>query len=261
MADIHAPLRAGTDIVFLGGLIRYILEEGEILQGLRRPLHQRRDPHQRGLSRTPRTRRPVLRLRPGREAAIVRRLVVELRRAQEGRALEPAQAGARTTRNPSAPAPASLGSGPPKVDPTLQHPRCVFQILRRHYARYTPEMVEEVCGTPEGDVPEGRRGARGEFGARPDLGDLLRGRLDAAHHGRPDDPGLDDRPAPPGQHRPARRRDPGPPGTRVDPGLHRHPHPLQPPARLPQHPQRAESRTTPWPTTSRPRCQPPRATG
>ncbi|MBW0094097.1 formate dehydrogenase, partial [Pseudonocardia sp. KRD-188] len=33
-------------------------------------------------------------------------------------------------------------------DPTLQHPRCVFQILKRHYARYTPEMVERVCGTP-----------------------------------------------------------------------------------------------------------------
>jgi len=30
----------------------------------------------------------------------------------------------------------------------LQHPRCVFQILRRHYSRYTPEMVERVCGTP-----------------------------------------------------------------------------------------------------------------
>ncbi len=35
-------------------------------------------------------------------------------------------------------------------DPTLQHPRCVFQILRRHFARYTPEKVAEVCGcTPE----------------------------------------------------------------------------------------------------------------
>ena len=37
---------------------------------------------------------------------------------------------------------------PPRTDPTLQDPRCVFQILRRHYARYTPEMVEQVCGTP-----------------------------------------------------------------------------------------------------------------
>ncbi len=35
-------------------------------------------------------------------------------------------------------------------DPTLQHPRCVFQILKRHFARYTPEFVSGICGcTPE----------------------------------------------------------------------------------------------------------------
>jgi formate dehydrogenase major subunit len=34
-------------------------------------------------------------------------------------------------------------------DPTLQHPRCVYQILKRHYARYTPEVVERVCGVPQ----------------------------------------------------------------------------------------------------------------
>jgi len=33
-------------------------------------------------------------------------------------------------------------------DETLQHPRCVFQILKRHYARYTPQMVQEICGVP-----------------------------------------------------------------------------------------------------------------
>ncbi|MDQ2679692.1 MAG: molybdopterin-dependent oxidoreductase, partial [Candidatus Eremiobacteraeota bacterium] len=33
-------------------------------------------------------------------------------------------------------------------DPTLQHPRCVFQILKRHFSRYTAEMVESLCGTP-----------------------------------------------------------------------------------------------------------------
>src|SRR5205823_6615705 len=36
----------------------------------------------------------------------------------------------------------------PARDETLQHPRSVFQILKRHYARYTPEMVERVCATP-----------------------------------------------------------------------------------------------------------------
>jgi formate dehydrogenase major subunit len=34
----------------------------------------------------------------------------------------------------------------PVTDPTLQDPQCVFQILRRHFARYTPEMVAQVCG-------------------------------------------------------------------------------------------------------------------
>ena len=33
-------------------------------------------------------------------------------------------------------------------DETLQHPRCVFQLLRKHFARYTPEIVEETCGIP-----------------------------------------------------------------------------------------------------------------
>jgi formate dehydrogenase major subunit len=37
----------------------------------------------------------------------------------------------------------------PTLDPTLQHPRCVWQILKRHYASYTPEMVERVCGIPQ----------------------------------------------------------------------------------------------------------------
>ncbi|MFE4176558.1 formate dehydrogenase [Streptomyces sp. NPDC056909] len=48
----------------------------------------------------------------------------------------------------------SHGSGGPKAearparDETLRHPRCVYQILKRHYARYTPELVEETCGIP-----------------------------------------------------------------------------------------------------------------
>ncbi len=36
--------------------------------------------------------------------------------------------------------------GEPERDPTLQHPNCVLNILRRHYARYTPDKVAEVCG-------------------------------------------------------------------------------------------------------------------
>ncbi|MFV0454995.1 MAG: formate dehydrogenase-N subunit alpha [Pseudomonas sp.] len=36
-------------------------------------------------------------------------------------------------------------------DDTLQHPRCVFNLLRKHVERYTPEMVSSICGTPQED--------------------------------------------------------------------------------------------------------------
>src|SRR4029453_15651504 len=35
------------------------------------------------------------------------------------------------------------------VDETLENPNCVFQLLKKHVARYTPEMVERICGTPK----------------------------------------------------------------------------------------------------------------
>ncbi len=44
-----------------------------------------------------------------------------------------------------------LEHGEPARDETLQHPHTVFQVLKRHYARYTPEMVEETCGISRAD--------------------------------------------------------------------------------------------------------------
>jgi formate dehydrogenase major subunit len=44
--------------------------------------------------------------------------------------------------------------GFPPRDETLQHPNCVYQILKRHFARYTPEMVEQVCGVSTEDFLE-----------------------------------------------------------------------------------------------------------
>ncbi len=39
--------------------------------------------------------------------------------------------------------------GKPEQDFTFQHPNCVLNILRRHYARYTPQVVAETCGCTE----------------------------------------------------------------------------------------------------------------
>ena len=51
----------------------------------------------------------------------------------------------------------------PELDLTLQHPRCVWQILKRHYASYTPEMVERVCGIPPDAVRADLRPVRREL--------------------------------------------------------------------------------------------------
>ena len=48
-----------------------------------------------------------------------------------------------------APLVASLVWPPPLKDETLQNPRCVFQTVKRHFARYTPEMVEKATGCPK----------------------------------------------------------------------------------------------------------------
>ena len=83
---------------------------------------------------------------------------------------------------------AGMMVGQAKRDETLQDPRCVFQLLRRHYSRYTPEMVEQICGvTPEQFRAVANALVRNSGRERTD-GALLRGRLDPAHGRRPDDP-------------------------------------------------------------------------
>ena len=49
VADTHVPIRAGSDIVFLGAVINYILSNEQVLRGVRRRLHERGHPGQRGL--------------------------------------------------------------------------------------------------------------------------------------------------------------------------------------------------------------------
>jgi len=43
---------------------------------------------------------------------------------------------------------------PPAEDETMQHPRCILQLLKKHYARYTPEFVADTCGCSVDDFVE-----------------------------------------------------------------------------------------------------------
>ncbi len=162
MADEHVPVRAGADIAFLGGLIHQVLENNAYFHEYV----------------TAYTNAPIIvsdEFRDTEELAGFFSGFDEDSRSydtsswQYKGAEKTAAAGKRdvgphedSERSPGgAPGqhaePESAGSGGaratrevqhPHVDPTLQDPRCVFQILRRHFARYTPETVEETCGVP-----------------------------------------------------------------------------------------------------------------
>ena len=211
MADVYAPLRAGTDIVFLGGLIRHVLEENKYFHEY--------------------------------VSAYTNAATLITGEFQDTEDLEGLFSGFNPERKEYDPRSWRYDAEPhkhPRTDPTLQDPRCVFQILRRHYARYTPELVERVCGTPRDTFLKVAEALCNASGPERTGVDLLRRRLDPAHDGRPDHPRGHDPPVAPGQHRPARRRHPRAAGPRLDPGLDRYPHALQPPSRLSQHPQRPQ---------------------
>src|SRR5580692_6655313 len=117
VADYYAPIRSGTDIVFLGGLINYLLTKDKI----------QRDyvVHHTDLS------------------FIVKEEFTFTDGIYSGYNVEERSYDKSSWDYEIGP------DGFAKVDTTLAHPRCVYTLLKQHYARYTPEMVERVCGTPK----------------------------------------------------------------------------------------------------------------
>jgi formate dehydrogenase major subunit len=143
IADTYVQIRAGTDIAFLGGLIRHIVETGSyfrdyVVNYTNAPLligERYRGPEEldgvfSGFDPETGTYDRTTWLPQGAEPP-----------SDAGDREHSTQAFEEETQ-----AGASMEDVP--MDPTLEHPRCVFQILRRHYARYTPEMVERICGVP-----------------------------------------------------------------------------------------------------------------
>jgi formate dehydrogenase major subunit len=163
VADIHVPIRAGSDIAFLGALVNHVLandldfreyvvaytnaanlidenfQDTEDLDGLFSGFDEERG-HYDPLSWHYEP--------PEHLSDDDRRKAEQVEHDESG--------GARSKDSHQAAHSESHGSGGAPVnwkgrrDETLQHPRCVFQILKRHFARYTPEMVQEVCGIEPG---------------------------------------------------------------------------------------------------------------
>jgi formate dehydrogenase major subunit len=151
-SDLFCQIRAGADIAFLGGVIRYAIENNRIAKeylinytnaafivkdGFKLPedgLYSGFDAGSQTYDRSSWT------YEDGNDTGGV----------------TPAAHAAPAAAAPAGTAPLAgsakpLPTLPPKVayDLTLQHPRCVFQLLKQQYSRYTPEMVERITGIPK----------------------------------------------------------------------------------------------------------------
>jgi formate dehydrogenase major subunit len=148
MADQHVPIRAGSDIAFLGGIVNYILSGGRefreyVTAFTNAPVILRDDFEDTedldglfsGFDTSTGRYDPSSWMYEGMDV-----------RSGMGERVKVSHAAAGEQHGSGG---AALSQGhPPAIDPTLEHPRCVFQVLKRHYARYTPELVERVCGIP-----------------------------------------------------------------------------------------------------------------
>ncbi len=161
LADLHVPIRAGADIAFVGGLINYVLTTGKFFREyvinytnaatiLTEDFADTEDLDGvfSGLDREYRLydmetwRYQGEKVRP----AVGERSPEETRARPTREQLRQIRAAGRGETHGSGGAACHPS---PDTDQTLQNPCCVFQVLKRHYARYTPEMVAEVTGVPE----------------------------------------------------------------------------------------------------------------
>jgi formate dehydrogenase major subunit len=161
VADLYVPIRAGADIAFVGGLINYVLSNDKyFLEYVRAYTNaatlltedfadtEDLDGVFSGLDREHRVyswetwRYQGERVRP----AVGERSPEATSGRYPPEQLRQLRRAARGERH---------GSGGPACHPepdrddTLQDPRCVFRVLKRHFARYTPQVVAEVAGVPE----------------------------------------------------------------------------------------------------------------
>jgi formate dehydrogenase major subunit len=155
LADTYVPLRAGTDIAFLGGIIHQILERDADFREYVIPYTNASHIVDEGV-RLPEDLSGVF---SGFDDEAAEYDDATWQYAGEG--VETVAAAGKRGRNlprdEDRPDPEGEGSeafeggsiedvGHIETDETLQHPRCVYQLLKRHYARYTPELVAETCG-------------------------------------------------------------------------------------------------------------------
>ncbi|MBZ5695541.1 MAG: formate dehydrogenase-N subunit alpha [Acidobacteriia bacterium] len=151
-ADLFLQIRAGADIAFLGGLIHYAIENDRIAKDYLLNYTNAAFVVKEGF------KLPEDGLYSGFDPA-AHTYDKATWNYEEGGDLTGKAVAAEAPHKPApVPAPAKPGQTPPPApalppnvahDLALQHPRCVFQLLKKQYSRYTPEMVERITGIPK----------------------------------------------------------------------------------------------------------------
>ena len=136
-ADIYAPMRSGTDIAFLGGMIKYILDN---------KLYN--EEYVRSYTNAPFIVGKAFYFRDGLFSGYDKKT----------RKYDKSTWAFEMDSN-----------GVPKMDRSLKDDRSVFQLLKKHYSRYNTELVSKITGTPEHVLLEvyktyGATGATGKAG-------------------------------------------------------------------------------------------------
>src|SRR5205807_6753404 len=142
-ADLFLQIRAGADIAFLGGLINYAIDNNRIAKDYLLNYTNAAFVVKEGF------KLPEDGLFSGFDPSTLAYDTATWN-YEEGGDLSRKSADA----DPPAQKPGAPAAAPPALpanaayDLALQHPRCVFQLLKKQYSRYTPEMVERITGIP-----------------------------------------------------------------------------------------------------------------
>jgi len=145
-SDLFLQIRAGADIAFLGGMLHYAIETNRIAKEYLVNYTNAAFIVKDGF------KLPEDGLYSGFDAAsqTYDRSSWNYEEGNDAGSAAPSQTAAKAAAPaPGTPPPLPLLPAKVAYDLTLQHPRCVFQLLRQQYSRYTPEMVERITGIPK----------------------------------------------------------------------------------------------------------------
>jgi formate dehydrogenase major subunit len=140
MATKHVGIRAGSDIAFLGGIVNYIIENERWFDEYVKRYTNAPVILDDEFADTEDLDGVFSGWDPAKgeyDTTTWRYKGMEIKKGKPPKGEQAGHGGGSTMVQ---------AGEPPSIDETLQDPRCVFQVLKRHFARYTPELVADACG-------------------------------------------------------------------------------------------------------------------